>query len=169
MNRIKVATWSELADRKPVGALVGNVDLVVVRYGDEVSVLYGRCLHRGAMLADGHIDGPNLICGVHGWDYRYDSGVSEYNNTERLKKFGSWIDDDAAVWVDEDEIRQWEVANPQPYRRDTYQGAYQDPHGTPEEPHNQLIQQLAATGLSQGGHGAVAAMGVPAPDLPPVG
>ena len=105
MNRIKVATWNELADREPLGALVGNVDLVVVRYGDEVSVLYGRCLHRGAMLADGHIDGANLICGVHGWDYRYDTGVSEYNNAERLKKFGSWIED-AAVWVDEDEIKQ---------------------------------------------------------------
>ena len=63
------------------------MDLVVVRYGDEVSVLYGRCLHRGTMLADGHIDGPSLICGVHGWDYRYDTGVSEYNNAERLQKF----------------------------------------------------------------------------------
>ncbi len=165
MNRIKIAEWSELADREPAGALVGNVDLVVVRYGDEVSVLYGRCLHRGAMLADGRIDGPNLICGVHGWDYRYDTGVSEYNNSERLQKFQSWIED-SSVWVDEDEIRGWEVANPQPYNRDAYQGAYQDPHGTPEEPHNKLIQQLAATGLSQGHHGAVAAMGVPAPDLP---
>ncbi|MFB3112530.1 MAG: Rieske (2Fe-2S) protein, partial [Gemmatimonadales bacterium] len=105
MNRIKIAEWSELADRQPAGALVGNVDLVVVRYGDEVSVLYGRCLHRGAMLADGRIDGPNLICGVHGWDYRYDTGVSEYNNAERLQKFQSWTED-AAVWVDEDEIKQ---------------------------------------------------------------
>ena len=31
--------------------------------------------HRGALLADGYVDGRNLICGVHGWDYRYDTGV----------------------------------------------------------------------------------------------
>jgi glutamate synthase domain-containing protein 2/nitrite reductase/ring-hydroxylating ferredoxin subunit len=165
MQRIKIATWSQLADREPAGALVGNVDLVVIRHGDDVSVLYGRCLHRGALLADGHVDGPNLICGLHGWDYRLDTGVSEYNNSERLQRFTGWIEDDT-VWVDEDEIHQWELANPQPFRRDAYQGAYQDPHGTPEEPHNKLIQQLAATGLAHGGHGPVAAMGVPAPDLP---
>src|SRR5262245_51354255 len=53
MNKVTVATWSDLADRTPAYALVGNVDLVVIRRGDDVSVLYGRCLHRGALLADG--------------------------------------------------------------------------------------------------------------------
>ncbi len=165
MNRIKIATWSEVADREPAGALVGNVDLVIIRHDEEVSVLYGRCLHRGALLADGSVDGRNLICGVHGWDYRYDTGVSEYTNNDRLKKFAAWIEDDV-VWVDEDEVKDWEQANPQPFYRDAYQGTYQDPHGTPEEPHNKLIQQLASEGLSKGAHGAVAAMGVPAPELP---
>ncbi len=82
MNKVVVAQFSGLEDRKPIAALVANVDLVVTRYDDNVSVLYGRCLHRGAMLADGFVDGPNLMCGVHGWDFRLDSGVSEYNNSE---------------------------------------------------------------------------------------
>ena len=55
-NRVQVATWSELEDRSPAYALVADVDLVVVRYDDRVSVMYGRCHHRGALLADGHID-----------------------------------------------------------------------------------------------------------------
>jgi len=38
---VRVATWSELEDRAPAYALVENVDLVVVRYGDRVSVLGG--------------------------------------------------------------------------------------------------------------------------------
>ncbi len=46
---ICVATFSDLQDRKPVYALAGEVDLVVIRYDDLVSVLYGRCLHRGAL------------------------------------------------------------------------------------------------------------------------
>jgi nitrite reductase/ring-hydroxylating ferredoxin subunit len=77
---VAVARWSELPDREPVHTLVGEVDLVVTRFGERVSVLYGRCLHRGALMADGHVDGDNLICGVHHWDYRLDTGVSEYNN-----------------------------------------------------------------------------------------
>ena len=92
-NQQKVAVWSELENRKPAYALASSVDLVVVREGDQVSVLYGRCLHRGALMADGYVDGHNLICGVHAWDYRLDTGVSEYNDKEALHKFEAWVDE----------------------------------------------------------------------------
>ena len=119
MKKTAVAVWDELADRQPAYALVGEIDLVVVRFDDQVSVLYGRCLHRGALMSDGYVDGANLICGVHGWDYRLDTGISEYNNAEVLPKFTSWIED-GEVWVDADEIDKWEKAHPQPYQRDQY-------------------------------------------------
>src|SRR5205807_5700462 len=92
MNKVAVADWSKLVDRAPAYALVANVDLVVIRYGDKVSVLYGRCLHRGGLLADGFVEGDNLICGLHNWDYRTDTGISAYNNAEGLKKCNSRID-----------------------------------------------------------------------------
>ena len=53
MNKVQVAVWNELVDRVPTYALVANVDLVVIRFDDEVSVLYGRCAHRGALMSDG--------------------------------------------------------------------------------------------------------------------
>jgi len=170
MKKIRVCALDEIEPLTPRHALVANVDLVLVQYErngvEEVSVLYGRCLHRGALMADGHVEGENLICGVHGWDYRYDTGVSEYNNDEALHKFSSWIED-GDILVDEDEIRAWEEAHPQPYKRDEYLGAYQDPHGAPEEPHVGLIQSLAKDGLSKTGHhGPSGAMGVPRQELP---
>lgn len=165
---VKVATWSSLADRQPAYALVANVDLVVIRYDDQVSVLYGRCQHRGALMADGTVVGHNLICGVHNWDYRYDTGVSEYNNDEFLHKFKAWIDTEAdAVYVDENEIAAWQADNPQAYQRDEYLGLYADIHGTPEEPYNKYIRDLARNGLKNWGHhGKVSAMGVPLTELP---
>ncbi|MDA8015027.1 MAG: glutamate synthase-related protein [Gammaproteobacteria bacterium] len=166
MKKLRIADWKSLRDRAPAHALVSNVDLVIVRYDDEVSVLYGRCAHRGALMSDGHVDGDNLICGVHGWDYRLDSGISEYNNSETLRKFSAWVED-GAVWVNEEEILQWERAHPQPYHRGAYQGMYQDPVGTPDEPHVKYIRQLAGDGLSKTGHhGPVGAMGVSRRDLP---
>ena len=167
-NAVKVANWSELQDRQPVYALVADVDLVVIRYDAKVSVMYGRCLHRGVLLADGHVDGENLICGVHNWDYRLDSGVSEYNNSEVLKTFSAWIDaGDDQVVVDEDEIRAWAVDHPQPYNRDDYLGLYADVHGAPSEPYNSQIQELARNGLQNvGQHGPTSAMGVPLTELP---
>jgi glutamate synthase domain-containing protein 2 len=101
---------------------------------------------------------------VHHWDYRFRTGVSEYNNDERLPTFSAWVED-GGVWVDADEIAAWELEHPQPYDRDAYQGAYQDVHGTPEEPHTKEIRALAAEGF-EGAHGPVAAMGVPGTELP---
>jgi len=151
-----------------VYALVAGVDLVVIRHDERVSVLYGRCLHRGALLADGRIEGGNLICRLHGWDYRFETGVSEYDNAEALHRFTAWVDRERdAVLVDDEEVRAWAREHPQPYRREQYLGLYADPHGTPEEPYTAYIQELARNGLSRlGHHGAVSAMGVPLTELP---
>ncbi|MEM7358681.1 MAG: glutamate synthase-related protein [Pseudomonadota bacterium] len=166
MKRQVLYRIDELNDREPAYALVANVDLVVVLYDDQVSVLYGRCAHRGALMSDGHIDGDNIICGVHNWDYRFDTGVSEYNSSEILHKFTAGIDN-GAIWVDSDEVADWAVANPQSYDREAYQGLYQDHTGTADEPHVGLIQELAANGLSKlGHHGPMAAMGVSRNELP---
>ena len=166
MNRIQVARFNDLEDRTPAYALVANTDLVVIRLDDEVSVLYGRCLHRGALLADGHVEGDNLICGLHFWDYRVDSGISEYSNAEQLQKFSTLVED-GSVFIDADEIEAWEQSHPQAFKRDSYQGAYQDVHGTPEEPHVGYIRSLAGHGLElSGAHGPVASMGVPRQQLP---
>ena len=162
----KVATWSQLEDRKPAYALAGEVDLVVIRFDDKVSVLFGRCLHRAALMSDGHVEGNNLFCGVHNWDYRIDSGVSEYNNAEALHKFSTEIIGDD-VLVKKSEIDAFAQQHPQPFNRDEYLGLYQDIHGSPEEPHNGYIQMLSRKGKQGvGHHGPVSSMGVPAPELP---
>ncbi len=166
MKKISIADWDALEDRVPTYALVSDVDLVVTRFDDSVSVLYGRCAHRGALMSDGHVSGDNLICGLHGWDYRLDTGISEYNNTETLPKFSAWIEN-GQVLVDEDEIGEWAKHHPQPYIRDAYQGLYQDPTGTPDEPYVKFIRKLASDGLTKvGHHGASAAMGVSRRELP---
>ena len=167
MKKLAIMADADLEDRKPEHALVADVDLVVVRFDDEISVFYGRCLHRGALMSDGFVRGNDLICGVHNWDYRLDTGVSAYNNEEALPKFQSWVED-GQICVDEDEIAAWAEKNPQPFNRDAYLGAYADTsHGTEEEPLNGLIQGYARSGLKRTGHhGQVDAMGVPRAQLP---
>ncbi|RME89026.1 MAG: glutamate synthase, partial [Candidatus Hydrogenedentota bacterium] len=166
MKPISVGSVEQFPEKNPQYACVANVDLVIVREANVVHVLYGRCLHRGALLADGYVDGQNLICGLHGWDYRLDSGISEYNNEEKLPSFKGWIED-GKVYVDEDEIASWEKKHPQPYHREEYLGLYADIHGTEEEPYVKEIHRLAKNGLSKTGHhGKVAAMGVPLVELP---
>jgi glutamate synthase domain-containing protein 2/nitrite reductase/ring-hydroxylating ferredoxin subunit len=168
MRELELARLDQLEPLQPFGTLAAGVDLVLVRWPDEpeVSVLYGRCLHRGVLLADGKIEGDNLICGVHGWDYCYRTGVSSYANEERLHRFRSRTRD-GGVFVDLEELEEWAHRHPQPYDRTAYQGAYADPHGTPDEPYNAWIQELAENGLERAGHhGRMDAMGVSRGALP---
>jgi len=166
MELIKLLKTSELKDRVPKHALASNTDLVILKYDDQYSVLYGRCLHRGALMSDGHVDGDNLICGVHGWDYRYDTGVSEYNNKEVLHKFTAIIEGDF-LCVDKKEIDSFEIKQPQPFNRDEYLGAYADTHPEETEPYTGYIKELSKNGLKNyGHHGPSASMGVDRNTLP---
>lgn len=164
---IQIFNFETLEDRKPQHALVENTDLVVTRFDDDFSVLYGRCLHRGAMLADGFIDDhDNLICGVHHWDYRVDTGVSEYNNEEQLYKFKAALHN-GHIYVDKADVIAFEELHPQPFRRDEYLGAYADTHPEDTEPYTKYIKDLAKNGLkNHGHHGPTAAMGVDRNTLP---
>lgn len=163
---VAIAELNDLENKKPAHALVNGLDLVIVKFDDDISVLYGRCLHRGALMADGHLDGKNLICGVHGWDYRYDTGVSEYNNEEVLHKFTVTVTD-GKLYVDTAEIDAYLNDFPQPFNRDAYLGAYADTHPEPTEPYTAYIKELAQNGLKNfGHHGPSAAMGVDRDTLP---
>ncbi len=167
MNQlVSIATLSDLKNKEPQHALVSGLDLVIVKFDNEISVLYGRCLHRGALMADGHIEGNNLICGVHGWDYRVDTGVSEYNNAEALHKFATQIKN-GELFVDKVEIDQYLKKHPQPFNRKDYLGAYADTHPEETEPYTNYIKELAQNGLKNlGHHGFSASMGVDRNTLP---
>ncbi len=39
---VSISSWSKLEDRSPTFPLVAQVDLVILRVDDQVSVLYGR-------------------------------------------------------------------------------------------------------------------------------
>lgn len=163
---VAIVNFNSLSDKQPTHAQVENVDLVVIRYGDEFSVLYGRCLHRGALLSDGFVEGHNLICGLHNWDYRIDTGVSEYNNSEVLQKFKA-VKKGNDIYVDSEEIRQFHIKHPQPFSRDQYLGDFADTHPESTEPYTGYIKELAQHGLKNyGHHGPTAAMGVDRNTLP---
>ena len=165
-NQVEIIHLDQLADRQPEHALVENTDLVVIKFDEQISVLYGRCLHRGALMSDGKVSGHNIVCGVHNWDYRLDTGVSEYDNNEKLHKFSHQVEN-GKVYVDRAEIIAFEEIHPQAFQRDQYLGTYADTHPESTEPYTLFIKDLAQNGLkNHGHHGPSAAMGVDRNTLP---
>lgn len=167
---VAVAVWDELEDRKPVAAYARGVHLVVVRFDDRHSVLSGRCQHRNALMADGVVRGDDLICGVHGWDYRIDTGISTYNPSEHLHRFESEVVDGVVkIWSSELEHYRTRhgIASDGDEAPNEYDVHYAAAHETEEEPFVGEIHRLARRGLTSAGpHGAMTAMGVPRQLLP---
>ena len=75
MQLLQLLKQADLPDRQPMHAQAEGVDLVIIKYDNNISILYGRCLHRGALMADGHIEGDNLNlwCARLGLSYGYRS------------------------------------------------------------------------------------------------
>ncbi len=102
------------AQRTPRHVRAGDVDLVVIRMGNEVRVFYGRCPHRLALLSDAMIETDRLVCRQHGWDFRLDDGLSEGVPGESVHRFSVQIGD-GRVQIAAEEIEQWRAANPQAF------------------------------------------------------
>ena len=66
-----VALSEEIAD-KPVAARLLGEPLAVYRAGGHVVALRDLCIHRGAPLSLGWVEGEALVCAYHGWSYARD-------------------------------------------------------------------------------------------------
>jgi phenylpropionate dioxygenase-like ring-hydroxylating dioxygenase large terminal subunit len=64
-----VAHAPDLPEGRPVGARLLAEDLVLWRVGDRVHAWRDLCVHRGARLTLGSVDGDRLTCRYHGWTY----------------------------------------------------------------------------------------------------
>lgn len=118
---VQLASWSQLRDRRPHGARVAEVDLVVLRVDDRLSVLEGRCPHRAGKLVSGQVQGELLICPFHGWDFHCQTGHSAGLEGESIHRFDAWLEGDA-VWIDEAEVMQWRAMTPQAFADDEILG-----------------------------------------------
>ena len=70
-----LAEVSELAARKPVKRMLGDVPVVVVRDRDGVHVLADRCSHLSGPLSDGDCRDGRLTCPWHGSTFRLADGT----------------------------------------------------------------------------------------------
>ncbi|MBX7453846.1 Rieske 2Fe-2S domain-containing protein [Mycolicibacterium sp. 3033] len=163
---LAVASFAELAADRPHPVSVEGVDIALVRRGNDVSALSGRCLHRGVLLSDGRIEGDMVVCGLHGWRYDAATGVSPVNPAVALTTFPVWVSD-GVVYVDAAAVAAFGRKGAAIRGDDGYQGRWVTPADSPEEPFVTQIHEIAAHGLDRvGHHGPMAAMGVPRDQLP---
>jgi nitrite reductase/ring-hydroxylating ferredoxin subunit len=55
-----------LADGTPARMVAGDTPVLVLRRGDRIQAIHDRCSHRGCSLAEGEVDGEEIVCACHG-------------------------------------------------------------------------------------------------------
>ncbi len=68
---------SMLVENRPTPAIVGGLELVIVKRNGSIHALADRCAHRGGMLHEGEIEGDCIACPLHGTLFRLDDGSLE--------------------------------------------------------------------------------------------
>jgi nitrite reductase/ring-hydroxylating ferredoxin subunit/uncharacterized membrane protein len=65
---------SMLADDRPTPAIVGDLEVVIVKRNGTIHALADRCAHRGGMLHEGELEGDCIACPLHGTRFRLEDG-----------------------------------------------------------------------------------------------
>jgi vanillate O-demethylase monooxygenase subunit len=64
-----VALSDDVKDDRPLGTRLLDLNLVLYRLGDRLSVAHDHCPHRGTRLSLGKLDRGRLICPYHGLEF----------------------------------------------------------------------------------------------------
>lgn len=57
---------SALVEGRPVRVVVGDTPVLLVLEGESIFAIHDRCSHRGCSLADGTLEGTEVVCACHG-------------------------------------------------------------------------------------------------------
>src|SRR5438128_1700882 len=79
MAFVKVASASQLAPGSVVEAIVGGGYYAICNVSGLIHALAGICPHRGGPLGQGAVNGVNLTCPWHAWEFDCSTGRHDYN------------------------------------------------------------------------------------------
>jgi nitrite reductase/ring-hydroxylating ferredoxin subunit/uncharacterized membrane protein len=68
---------SMLVENRPAHAIVGDLEVVIVKRNGSIHALADRCAPRGGMLHEGELDGDCIACPLHGTRFRLADGAIE--------------------------------------------------------------------------------------------
>jgi len=116
-NWVEVLKTNQLEESKGTTVFVNDRDIALYKYEGDFYALDNKCVHRGGQLGDGYMDGPNVICPLHKWDYDVKTGVSRFNAGETVAVYPTRVTDDH-VEIDADAVP------PKPHFESEYLGLW---------------------------------------------
>lgn len=95
---IRVTTTESVPRREGRAVSLGGRDLAIFNLGDRFLAVENRCPHRGGPLADGIVSGCAVVCPLHAWRVRLDSGqVERPGGAACVRTFATRVDGDVVM------------------------------------------------------------------------
>jgi 3-phenylpropionate/trans-cinnamate dioxygenase ferredoxin subunit len=97
---VEAAKLDDVVEGKALGLVIDEVDVALVRDGENVYAISDWCSHAQVPLSDGDVEGCEIECYLHG--SRFDVRTGEALNlpaTEPVPTYPTKIEGDT-VWVD---------------------------------------------------------------------
>lgn len=87
MSFIPVAKVHEISPGSAKLIEINNLEIALFRLGDEFYATSNLCLHQAGPLAEGRIDGEQVICPWHHWRFNIKDGTSPLSPKLKLKTY----------------------------------------------------------------------------------
>ncbi len=84
MAFVRVAAASDLGGDSVMEVLVGETPYAICNVGGKITALYGICPHRGGPLGLGAINGRNVVCPWHAWEWNCVTGVNDMDDSKKV-------------------------------------------------------------------------------------
>lgn len=85
---------------------IENEDIIIGKKNDRVFAFNNICPHKGASLSKGSLNGENIVCYMHG--YEYDIFTGKLENMKSWKKDTTWIEQNPQ-WRYSDDLKTYKV------------------------------------------------------------
>lgn len=97
-----IASLNEIPQGEGRAFAINGCQIAVFRLRDDsVHALDAVCPHRGGPLADALIDDDTVVCPLHGYTYRLDSGTEIMHGGRTVTTYAVWTDASGQIWMDD--------------------------------------------------------------------
>ena len=92
---IRVTKTDSIPRREGRAVKIGGREVAIFNLGDRFVAVENRCPHQGGPLSDGIVSGCTVVCPLHAWKVRLDTGrVDRPAAThECVRTFGTRVED----------------------------------------------------------------------------
>ncbi len=94
MAFVKVLSLAQLPPGELTEVLAGGVPIAVCNVSGEIRAIGGVCPHQSGPLGHGAMNGENIVCPWHAWEFSCVTGRNDYDPETRVVVYGVRVDGD---------------------------------------------------------------------------